>query len=330
MSFDASLFTHSPLMRDVALKVARAGLVRAGVLIRGERGTGRSRVARAVHAHEGDLRRPFVPVDCSAVDPGDFELQLFGCAPRGNGGSVGFERIAAGSALHEANGGTLYLQNLSDLSARAQSRLARVLRDREVIMTGSGVTELFDVRPMAGVEPSIEESVRDGRLREDLFRRLSTVQIDVPPLRDRREDIPALASHFVADACARIGRPPRALSNAARLLITALPWRGNAAELRALLDAVVLDGSSGPSIGIENVLAHLQLDGGSVALSDGGTLRQARARFERDYILSVLERHNGRISDAARALGIQRTNLYRKMRALRVDRIKKDTTLVRS
>jgi two-component system nitrogen regulation response regulator NtrX len=142
----------------------------------------------------------------------------------------------------------------------------------------------------------------------------------MPPLRNRREDIPALANCFLREICRARRVPPKTLSRPALSLIAALPWRGNAVELRTMLDAIVSGLAGGKGIGLDDVLAHVRLDGGSVTFAERGTLRQARARFEREYIGHVLEQHHGRISEAAKVLGIQRTNLYRKLRSLRVDR----------
>jgi DNA-binding NtrC family response regulator len=167
---------------------------------------------------------------------------------------------------------------------------------------------------------SFDDAVREGRVRDDLYRRLSVLRIDMPPLRSRREDIPALANYFMREICASLRIPPKTLSRSALSLIAALPWRGNAAELRTLLESVVHGLQGGRAIGLEDVLAHVRLDGGPVVVATGGTLKQARVRFERDYIAAVLEQHRGQISEAAKALGIQRTNLYRKMRSLRVAR----------
>jgi DNA-binding NtrC family response regulator len=124
----------------------------------------------------------------------------------------------------------------------------------------------------------------------------------------------------VRQICASLGVPPKTLSRPALSLISALPWRGNALEMRALIKSVVVGLQGGRGIGLEDVLVHVRLDGGSVVFSNGGTLKEARARFEREYIAAMLEQHHGRISEAARALGIQRTNLYRKMRSLKVPR----------
>jgi two-component system nitrogen regulation response regulator NtrX len=227
------------------------------------------------------------------------------------------ERVSTHGQLHAALNGTLYLQNVTDASTRVQARLARVLRDREAILVETGSHIGLDVQAMASVDPGIDGAVREGRVREDLHRRLSAICIDMPPLRERREDIPALANYFLRDVCASLHVPPKTLSRAALSLISALPWRGNGIELRTFIEGVASGLPAGRGIVLEDVLAHVRLDGGPVVVA-GGTLRQARASFEREYIAAVLEQHQGRISDAARTLGIQRTNLYRKIRSLRV------------
>src|SRR5207249_2247873 len=135
------------------------------------------------------------------------EAELFGPAVSKNGDSVGrgLDRVGRSSRLCQASGGTLYFQNIADASTRVQARLARVLRDREAVLAETGETITIDVRPMAGVDPVIDAIVQEGRVREDLYRRLSVIRIDVPPLRSRREDIPALANYFVREVCASLG-----------------------------------------------------------------------------------------------------------------------------
>jgi DNA-binding NtrC family response regulator len=337
-SFDAhtaDLYSHSAAMRDVMTQVARASAQRGGVLIRGEAGTGRQVAARVIHAAQhgspSDWPDPsdpsdgprtagaFVSIDCGAFDSASLDLHVFGDVGRSvNGDHHGLERVSVQGQLYAALNGTIYLQNVADASTRVQAKLARVLRDREAMLVETGAAIAFEVRPMAGVESGIDGAVQEGRVREDLFRRLSVISIDMPPLRQRREDIPALANFFLRDVCAALRVPPKAVSRPALSLISALPWRGNGVELRTFVENVVAGSPGGRSIGLDDVLAHVRLDGDSVVFSNRGTLRQARARFERDYIAAVLEQHHGRISDAARALGIQRTNLYRKIRSLRV------------
>jgi DNA-binding NtrC family response regulator len=213
----------------------------------------------------------------------------------------------------------VYFQNVPEAATRVQRRLARVFRDREVALADTGETIPLDVRPIVGVAPEIDSLVQEGRVREDLFRRVSAIRIEMPPLRNRREDIPALAEHFVREVCSARCAPLKTISGAALALVAALPWRGNAIELRTLIDNVVAGLGNERSIDLEDLLAHVRLDGAPAVWPAGGTLKEARARFEREYIAAVLEQHHGRISQAAKALGIQRTNLYRKLRVLRLE-----------
>jgi two-component system nitrogen regulation response regulator NtrX len=310
------LYGHSPSMREVMSLIARAATMRAGVMIRGEDGSGRQVAARAIHDSQA-AGGPFIVVNCGGYENGELDRVLFGAV-----GAVtdvkGVEKINRDSALYQARNGSLYLQHIEDAPTRVQARLARVLRDREAVLAEGGAIVHLDLRPIAGVDLGFESTVEEGRVRDDLFKRLSVLRIEMPALRNRREDIPALANFFLRDVCAKAGVPPKTLSRPALSLLAALPWRGNADELRALLTSVVRGIQGGRNLGLEDVLAHLRLDGGSIAFKSGGTLKQARAKFERDYIAAVLEQHHGRISEAARVLGIQRTNLYRKMRALRI------------
>jgi DNA-binding NtrC family response regulator len=315
----------SPAMRLVMELVQRAAPGRCGILIAGERGTGREMIARAVHAHSGTPHTPFVKVDCSGPTPEDVELELFGVINRRVAGESPerrtLERISRSGRLYEAgDGGILFLENLTEMPARAQQRLVRVLRDREVFLDdGEGMA--LDVRPIASVDKSLDAALEDGRLRQDLYERLSLIRVEVPALRQRREDIPVLATHFLKEICKANGQPIKTLTRPALTLLGALPWRGNAPELRGLLERLVLLVPQG-LIRLEDVLAHTQLEGSVSPTGFDATLKQARARFERDYIAAVLQHQRGRIADAAKVLGIQRTNLYRKMRRLNLLRTK--------
>jgi two-component system nitrogen regulation response regulator NtrX len=329
------LFDKSSSMREVTAFVDRAGTVRAGVMIVGEGGSGRSALARTIHARQPAAPEAFFALNCGGLIASELERELFGAnghrdgtAPQA-GDLRDLERISQGSLLSRANGGTLYLQNVIDAPARVQAKLARILRDGEVVVDAGRRTGI-DIRPIVAVAPDIEDAVREGRLREDLFRRVSALRVQMPALRDRREDIPALAEYFVDDICRGLQIPGKRVSGSALLLLCALPWRGNATELRSVLESVLVTLNGQREIRIEDILARLKLDGGAAVLTGGGTLRQARARFERDYISAVLEQHHGRVPDAARTLGIQRTNLYRKMRSLQVGRIKNDTNPIES
>src|SRR5262245_59913230 len=314
----------SPAMRMVLDLAQRASSARCGIVIRGERGTGREMVARAVHAFGPSRTAPFVKVDCSGPTPEDIELQLFGSvARRSTPGSErsSLERVGRQSRLREAAGGVLFLENVVEMPARLQARLVRVLRDREVLVDDGRDPVQLDLRPIASVDNTIDAAVEDGRLRADLHERLSLIRIDIPALRQRREDIPALATHFLKELCRANNRPMKTLTRPALTLLSALPWRGNTPELKGLLERLVLLVPHG-LIKLEDVLTHTQLEGTVSPMGLEATLRQARARFERDYITAVLQHQHGRIADAARVLGIQRTNLYRKMRRLNLMRTK--------
>ena len=314
------LYAFGPATRALQTHIATAAAGRGGLLIRGERGSGREVVARAVHAAGAPARTGrFVVVDCAAFDPERLGIELFGVAGRSDDNLPmrELERISRRSQLHAAAGGTLFLRNVNDSPTRIQRRLARLLRDREATLSETGELVTIDVRCMAAVDAGVETALADGTLLEDLYRRLSSSRIDVPALRDRREDIPALANRFQRAICAELGMPPKVFSRSGLALLGALPWGANAPDLDRLLRTIISTLSS-RGISVEDVLAHVRLEGGSVTLTSAGTLRQARLQFEKQYIATVLQQHRGRITQAAKALGIQRTNLYRKMRTLHV------------
>lgn len=318
------IFGTSPAMRKIIEVLPRVSPSRCPVLLYGERGTGREMLARAIHGHSRRQDTPFVAIDCANASPQDLEHELFGVVSQrrvdGHEERRTVERISRHSRLFEANGGTLFLQNIAEMPTRVQAKLHRVLRDREAVLSSDRARVELDIRPIAAVEPGFENAVEEGRLRRDFYDRLSLIRIDLPPLRQRREDIPFLTNHFLKEICRASGAPIKTLTRSAVTLLAALPWRGNAPELRALLERLVLLTPHG-SIRLEDVLAQVRLDGSEVAAVGGTTLREARLRFERDYIAAVVRQHHGRMGEAAHALGIQRTNLYRKLRQLSVSKL---------
>jgi two-component system nitrogen regulation response regulator NtrX len=321
-ALDGDLYGQSSSMRSVLASIAKAALTRGGVMIRGENGSGREMAARSLHNLQA-APGAFVTLDCAEFGAQELERVLFGTAsvPTKDPGRL-LERLHRRGALYRAHGGTLYLHNVAEAPTRVQARLAKALRDGEVDLVDKDArveTAPLDVQPVAAVDFAVDETIQEGRIRHDLFRRLSATRIDVPPLRQRREDIAPLANFFVRQTCAALGVPPKTFSRPALSLIAALPWRGNATELRTMLEGVVRGLTVGRGIGLDDVLTHVSMDGGvTIAAGGGGTLKEARAQFERDYIAAALDRHRGRVGDAAKALGLQRTNLYRKIRALNV------------
>lgn len=317
------LFAQSAAMRSIVELVHRAAGNRGGVLISGEPGSGRELMARTIHRCADDAgETPFVVVDCADDSPQELERRLFGIAAdrrQHDAKPPLTDRVSRTSALLQANGGTLLLLHLVEAPARVQSRLARLLRDREAIVAEKRALAEFDVRAIAILDPGVDAAVVDGRLRRDLCERLTQTLIEMPPLRRRREDIPALAAHFLRRACENHGVPQKSFSRTALVLLSALPWHDNARELQQLVGTLVR-GLRKPVVQLEDLLEHASLDGLAARIDPGLTLRDAKARFERDCISAVLMRHHGRVGEAAKALGIQRTNLYRKVRQLNVAR----------
>jgi two-component system nitrogen regulation response regulator NtrX len=314
------LIGASAAMRQVMQQISRIAAEGVDVLLSGEPGTGRETIARSIHAESRWSAGPFITVDCAKNPPQDLEELLFATSGRGNQAGIerrALERVRQSGRLYQSRGGTLFLQNVIDLPARAQLRLARVLRDREVLVMDGGMRVDLDHRVITAGDVALDAAVQDGRLLADLHKRLSAYRLDVPPLRDRREDIPELAGHLVGVLCARAGIPGKQLTDAAKSMLAALPWRGNGKELRKLLEGLI-SRVPGQAIGLDDVLANVRLDGHATWFAVGGSLREARARFESEYIAAVLAQHRGRIPEAAKTLGIQRSNLYRKLRRLKV------------
>lgn len=290
----------SSVVRDCAAQVAAAAAEDRGILITAEPGLDAEAVARAIHAGSARKAAPFVVMACDGAAAGDIERALFGAQGRGTANDL--ELIGPGGALARANGGVLFLGNLHELPAPLQRRLARVLRDGEARMPRRTSSVALDVRVIGGRESSI-----DSGLREDLVRRLP-ILIDLPPLRQRRDDVPAIAVAMLAARDIELRFTPAALT-----VLGALPWRRNTAELAGLIERLS-EGDVPNLIRQEDVLAEVQLDRANRRPS--GSLRDARRQFERDYIASVLRDHEWHMPDAARALGIERANLYRKARQL--------------
>jgi DNA-binding NtrC family response regulator len=316
------LIAHSPAMREVLDAIAVAAEGRGGVLICGEPSTGREAVARAIHARSGNDPVAFVCVECRSASPDELETALFGVPAErltSGGQRRTVERIARPSAVYQARGGTLFLKDLAEAPARTQAKLARLLRDGEAALPEKRSIVDLDIRLIAALDPHPEAGLADGRFRGDLYDRLRQVRIDMPPLRRRQQDIPLLAARFLRELAGRERSTAPRFTRSSMALLSALPWPGNGRELRAVVEALVRLADK-PVIELDDVFGHVRLSGSATPLDPEGTLREARMRFEREWISAMLLKHKGRVGDAARALGIQRTNLYRKVRQLKVAR----------
>jgi DNA-binding NtrC family response regulator len=291
-------------------RAAFAAAVRsaAPALIVADRGLDAESIARAIHERSRP-GTPLIVIDCATADVQAVDRDLFGARPRA-AARADLDAVGASSALLRARAGTLYLRHLLDLPAATQRRLARILRDGEVNVAGRRTP--VRGRIIGDAPASVAADVGEGHFRSDLFRRLSQTCIPVPGLRERPEDIPEFAVRIAAEL--RGGEAP-VFTQAALTVLSAPGWPGNLDELRLVLDRVLRAAPEGP-IRQEDVLAHLPIDGAFARIAPEISLREARRQFEREYIASVLERHRWRMSDAARTLGIERANLYRKTRQL--------------
>ena len=288
--------------------VRRVAALDGSVLLTARRGADVESVARDIHLRSARSAQPFVSVSCGADS---VERLLFG-DPLGHT-PTDLETMAADSRIAAARGGTLFLEDVTDLPAGVQARLARVVRDGEARVDGEPLP--VALRLIVSAAPGIETEVRTNRFRNDVYRRVAALRIDLPPLSDRAEDIPALAVRVLEETCAASGLTPRLFTPAALALVGAMSWPGNLAELRETIERAVA-AATGETIQVEALLPSLRFERTPVTFTPQGTLREARQRFEHDYIAAVLEHHGWRMADAAQTLGIQRPNLYRKARQL--------------
>jgi DNA-binding NtrC family response regulator len=294
-------------------EVAAASATQAAFTILGGPGLEPESIASALH-EAGGPGRPLEVLTCGSASAEDLHADLFGGAERAGSRRKDVETVAPDAALARTSGGTLVLAGVADLPSGVQRRLARVLRDGEVYRTDTRQIESLTVRLIATAGPDLDEEVAAGRFRADLHRRLASRRITLAPLRERAGDIPELA-RAVADEIARAsGRPPLAFTPAALTALASLPWTRNLEELRGLIAQLHSAAPDHPARQ-EDVLRHLTF-GRAAPPPRFDSLRDARTRFERDYIAAVLARHGWRMAEAAATLGIERANLYRKVRQL--------------
>jgi DNA-binding NtrC family response regulator len=307
----------SPAMEELRQFIARVAPYDVSILVRGESGTGKELVAHAIHGQSKRRRGPFIPLDCAALPETLVESELFG---HERGAFTGATQRRLGR-FELAHGGTLFLDEIGNLPQSTQMKLLRVLEDRAITRLGGRGQIPIDVRIIAATHVSFEDAIREGRFREDLYHRLNEFTINVPPLRERPGDIPALVEHFAHRVGDDLGKPVSGVSADAVAALKAYPWPGNVRELRnALKRAAVL--AEGP-ITLADLPADLRgrgpgSTGSATPAAVGSTLkdvvRQAVESTERDLILRTLERTRWNRAQAARTLGINYKTLYNKLR----------------
>ena len=306
----ANIIGKSPGMREVFDLISRVADASASVLITGESGTGKERVARAVHDQGGRRSKKFVAINCTAIPDTLLESELFGHAKGAFTGAIARKR----GLFEEADGGTIFLDEIGDMDLALQAKLLRVLQERKVRAVGETVDREIDVRIIAASHKDLKRAIKNGSFREDLYYRLAVIPIVIPPLRHRRDDIPLLVEHFLEKYSRLNHTTVKTIAQDAMNALVTLPWEGNVRELENVIErAVVL--CRGAEITVKDLPIAPKNDGESFVESEleRGTLPTLED-LERRYMKLVLDKTGGKKEKAAQILGINRRTLYRKER----------------
>jgi two-component system nitrogen regulation response regulator NtrX len=312
------LIGSSSTMNQLRGAIERIGPTNSRVMIFGPSGTGKEQVARCVHAASLRAQGPFVALNAAAITPERMEHELFGTETvNGSGGKVG--------ALEQAHGGTFYLDEIADMPRETQNKILRVLVDQSFERVGGSTNVTVDVRILSSTARDLEVEINEGRLREDLFHRLSVVPLRVPSLAERREDIPELVAHFVEQVSVSAGLPVRLIGDDAMAVLQAHDWPGNLRQLRNNVERLMILARGDPDATISaemlppeigEILPATPAQGSAQIMSL--PLREAREVFEREYLQAQINRFGGNISRTAEFVGMERSALHRKLKSLGV------------
>ena len=316
----ASIMTgRSACMNQLRQTIDRAAKANSRILIVGPSGAGKELAARTLHNASSRTDGPFVVINAAAITPERMEIELFGVEPNG-------EHARKTGALEEAHGGTLFVDEIGDMPRETQNKILRVLVEQTFQRQGGTAKVSVDVRIISSTARNLEEEIAAGRFREDLYHRLSVVPIRVPPLSERREDIPELIDYFMDQISVATGLPKRQIGQDAMAVLQSHVWPGNVRQLRNNVERVMILAGGGPEVIITADM--LPQDVGSMVpampTSNNGEhimglpLREAREVFERDYLMAQISRFSGNISRTAEFVGMERSALHRKLKALGV------------
>jgi len=316
----ASVMTgRSACMNQLRQTIERAAKANSRILIVGPSGAGKELSARTLHNASSRSDGPFIVINAAAITPERMEVELFGVEPNG-------EHARKTGALEEAHGGTLFIDEIGDMPRETQNKILRVLVEQTFQRQGGTAKVSVDVRIISSTARNLEEEIAAGRFREDLYHRLSVVPIRVPPLSERREDIPELIDYFMDQISAATGLPKRQIGQDAMAVLQSHVWPGNVRQLRNNVERVMILAGGGPEVIITADM--LPQDVGSMVpampTSNNGEhimglpLREAREVFERDYLMAQISRFSGNISRTAEFVGMERSALHRKLKALGV------------
>lgn len=305
----SEIIGKSSRLREIFQLVEKVADTNASVLIRGESGTGKELIARSLHFNSGRSAKPFLAINCGALPESLLESELFGHTKGAFTGAVADKK----GLFRSVSGGTLFLDEIGEMPFSLQVKLLRALQEHEVVPVGSAAAVKFDARIIAATNRDLEKEVAENRFREDLFYRLNVIEIVLPPLRERQEDIPLLAKHFAAKSARGQNAPEKYISKDAMSMLVGYGWPGNVRELENVLERAYI--LSGEEIGHDCLPQKLRNSGdGSFATRDGDGFRPTLEETERRYVLEILESAGQDKAQAANILGIDLSTLYRKLK----------------
>ena len=318
---EATIIGETPSMCQMRQAIERVARTSSRVFITGPAGSGKEMVARMVHELSPRAQGPFVVLNCATMHPDRLEIELFGAEPAS--GEDGPYKIGT---FEQAHGGTLLLDEVADMPIETQGKIVRVLQDQSFVRVGGTKKVEVDVRVVATTNRDLQAAMSAARFREDLYYRLNVVPIEVPPLRARRPDIPALAKHLMERAAAVAGVPPRRIGDDAMASLQSYAWPGNVRQLGNVIDRLLIMAEGDPSqaVSAEMLPPELRAETPMSAHWDRGgeimtlPLREAREIFEREYLAAQVLRHDGNISKTAEFVGMERSALHRKLKSLGV------------
>ncbi|MGR3320299.1 MAG: nitrogen assimilation response regulator NtrX [Pseudooceanicola sp.] len=312
---EAEMIGNSAAFRTMVSQLDKVTKSNGRVMFSGPAGAGKEIAARYVHANSNRANGPFVVVPCATIDPDRMEQVLFGRESSERGMEKGL--------LEEAHGGVIYFDEVADMPLGTQSRILRVLVDQQFTRVGGTDKVRVDLRVISSTGRDLDAAIAAGTFRQELYHRLNVVPISVPSLAERREDIPLLADHFLAELHGTQGLPRRNLSEEAAALMQTLHWPGNVRQLRNVMERVLILGDGRSEIGVEEIPKEEERNDGEGRVVLSGALatmplREAREAFEREYLLTQINRFGGNISRTAQFVGMERSALHRKLKSLNV------------
>jgi two-component system nitrogen regulation response regulator NtrX len=307
-------------IKDLKKQIKIAAPTSGWVLITGENGTGKELVARAIHQNSRRQENPFIEVNCAAIPEELIESELFG---HEKGSFTGATTQRRGK-FDQAHKGTLFLDEIGDMSLKTQAKVLRILQEHKFERVGGNKTIEVDVRVIAATNKDLEEEIADGRFREDLYYRLNVIPFHVPPLRERKADIPHLAMHFLEYFSSKESRETKTLDDDAMQVITHYTWPGNVRELKNLIERLVImsPGSTITRSQLPQSVCNKKASGGkeqSTLSIYASTFRNAKEEFEKAFLIQKLEENEWNISRTAEAIEVERSNLHRKIKAYKID-----------